>query len=194
MTNHGCTAIAATPTGSGYWVANETQLPTAFGAATPWRTGGTTSLNGASGTWVGVVSSPTGKGFLLVSNNGGVLGSGDGIPLGGVTALHLSRPIVGVAATPDGKGYWLVSSDGGVFAFGNAGFFGSMGGRSLNAPMVGIAANPDGSGYWTVASDGGVFSFGGAPFEGSMGGQSLNAPIVGIASRAGEIQCAGTNC
>ena len=184
VTDHGCTAIAATPTGSGYWIADETLLPTALGAATPWQTGGTTSLNGASGTWVGLVSSPTGKGFLLVSSNGGVLGSGDGVPLGGVTALHLALPIVGIAATPDGKGYWLVASDGGVFAFGDATFYGSMGGHPLNAPVVGVATTPDGKGYWLVASDGGIFAFGDAVFAGSMGGRALNAPMVGIAANS----------
>ena len=182
VTDHGCTAIAATPTGSGYWVADETQLPIAFGAATPWQTGGTTSLNGASGAWVGKASSPTGNGFLLVSNNGGVLGSGDGVPLGGVTALHLVLPIVGIAATPDGKGYWLVASDGGVFGFGDATFYGSMGGHPLNEPVVGVAATPDGKGYWLVAADGGIFAFGDAVFAGSMGGHPLNAPMVGIAA------------
>jgi hypothetical protein len=182
ISNDGCTAIAATPTGSGYWIADTSQLPAAFGAATPWQGAGCTSLNGAAGPWSGIASTPTGKGFFLTSTNGAVMGCGDATPLGGVSALHLVSAVVGIAATPDGKGYWLVAGDGGVFAFGDAQFYGSMGGKPLNAPVEGIAANPDGSGYWTVGDDGGVFSFGGAPFEGSMGGRHLAAPIVGMAS------------
>jgi len=129
VSSNGCTAIAATPTGSGYWLADSNQLPAAFGSAASWQGAGCTSLNGATGTWSGIASTPSGNGFLLTSTNGGVMGCGDATPLGGVTALHLVLPIVGMAATPDGGGHWLVANDGGVFAFGNAQFFGSMGGN-----------------------------------------------------------------
>jgi hypothetical protein len=181
ISSNGCTAVAATPTGSGYWIADSSQLPAAFGSA-PASQAGCTSLNGATGYWSGVASSSTGNGFLLVSSNGAVLGCGDATPLGGVTALHLVLPIVGIAATPDGKGYWLVANDGGVFAFGDAAFYGSMGGKHLNAPVMGIASTPDGKGYWLVAADGGVFAFGDAQFSGSMGGRPLVGPITGIAT------------
>ena len=174
--------VAGSGGSSGYWIANFTSLPSAFGSAAAPGQLGCTSLNGASVGWSGIAPTPSGNGFLLTSVNGGVLGCGDATPLGGVTNLHLAAPIAGMASTPDGQGYWLVGSDGGVFSFGDATFFGSMGGQRLNQPMTGIAANPDGSGYWLVAADGGIFAFGGAPFEGSMGGRSVNAPIVGIAA------------
>jgi hypothetical protein len=176
------TAIAATPTGSGYWISDADRLPAAFGSAKSSQGAGCTSLNGATGTWSGVASTGTGHGFLLVSTNGGVMGCGDATPLGGVTTLHLVRPIVGIAATPDGKGYWLVANDGGVFAFGDALFYGSMGAKPLNAPIEGIASTHSGKGYWLVAADGGVFAFGDAQFSGSMGGKPLVAPMTGIAA------------
>ena len=178
----GCDAIAATPSGDGYWLLNAYRWATAFGQAGQPDQGGCTGLNGATGSWVGMASSSTGKGFFLASSNGAVVGCGDAVPFVGLTAASLAAPVVGMAATPDGAGYWLVASDGGVFAFGDAAFHGSMGGTHLAAPVVGMAATPDGAGYWLVASDGGVFAFGDAAFHGSMGGTHLAAPVVGMAA------------
>ena len=182
VSNLNCVGIAGSSASSGYWIANFSSLPSGFGsAATPGQLG-CSGLNGAFGGWSGIAASPSGRGFFLVSENGGVLGCGDATPLGGVANLPVAGSIAGIAATPDGKGYWLVGTDGGVFAFGDAGFFGSMGGKALNAPIAGIAATPDGKGYWLVGSDGGVFSFGSATFFGSMGGRTLNREITGIAA------------
>jgi hypothetical protein len=180
----GCAAIAATPSGNGYWLLNSFRSATAFGQAGQALKVGCTSLNGATGFWTGLASSPTGNGFFVTASNGGVMGCGDAVPFGGLTSQSLNASVVGIAATPDGKGYWLVAGDGGVFSFGDAQFYGSMGGSQLNASVVGIAATPDGKGYWLAAGDGGVFSFGSAPFEGSMGGKQMNAPVVGIATFA----------
>lgn len=179
-----CVGIAGSQMSSGYWVANFASLPSAFGSAAAPAPGqlGCSGLNGAAVGWSGIAATPSGRSFLLVSGNGGVLGCGDATPLGGVTSLRLAAPIAGIASTPDGKGYWLVGTDGGVFAFGDAEFYGSMGGKVLNASIVGIAATPDGKGYWLAGADGGVFSFGDATFFGSMGGQRLNQPITGIAA------------
>ncbi len=179
---HGCDAIAATPSGSGYWLVNIYRLASGFGQAPVPPQIGCTSLNGGEGSWVGATSTATGKGFFLASSNGAVLGCGDAVPFVGLADESLNAPVVGIAATPASKGYWLVAADGGVFAFGDATFEGSMGGRHLNAPVVGMAPTPDGKGYWLVAADGGVFAFGDATFEGSMGGRHLNAPAVGIAA------------
>ena len=180
----GCTAIAATPGGGGYWLLNAYRWATAFGQAGQPDPTGCTGLNGARGSWAGMASSPTGKGFVMTSSNGAVVACGDGVSVGGLAAQPLVAPVVGIAATPDGGGYWLVASDGGVFAFGDASFAGSMGGLPLDAPVVGIAPAPDGRGYWLAASDGGVFAFGSAPYVGSMGGKPMAAPVVGIAAYA----------
>jgi hypothetical protein len=178
----GCVGIASTPSGDGYWLLNAFRAAMAFGQAGQALQIGCTSLNGATGTWTGLASSPTGKGFFVTSSNGGVEGCGDAVPFGGLTTKTLNAAVVGIEATPDGKGYWLAAADGGVFSFGDASFYGSMGGTHLNAAVVGIAATPDGKGYWLASADGGVFSFGSAPFEGSMAGTPMNAPVVGIAS------------
>jgi hypothetical protein len=177
-----CVGIAGSEASSGYWIANFASLPAAFGSATAPEQLGCSGLNGAMDGWSGIAATPSGRGFFLVSVNGGVLVCGDATSLGGVTNLQLAAPIAGISSTPDGKGYWLAGADGGVFAFGDAGFYGSMGGKALNEPIVGIAATPDGKGYWLVGADGGVFSFGDATFYGSMGGRHLNWPITGVAA------------
>jgi len=182
-----CTAIAATPSGSGYWLVNVWSAPFPYGQAGPAiDQSGCTILNQpgypVESDWAGVASSNSGTGYWLTSKLGLVLGCGDvTLPSSGSTNLRFNAPIVGIASMPDGKGYWLVGADGGVFAFGDAVFAGSMGNRALHAPIVGITATPDGKGYCLAASDGGVFSFGDAPFAGSMGGAEINAPVVGIA-------------
>jgi hypothetical protein len=176
----GCGAIASDPDGAGYWLLNAFRLASPFGAA-QLNPQSCTSLNGATGSWVGMAVASDGDGFWLTSTNGGVIGCGSmPAPLGGTTSLILAAPIVGMAATPDRGGYWLVGADGGVFGFGDATFYGSAAGLPLNQRVVGMAATTDGRGYWLVAADGGVFAFGDAAFAGSMGGQQLNAPVVGM--------------
>jgi len=203
----GCSAMAATPSGNGYWLLNSYRSATAFGQAAPALQTGCTSLNGAAGTWVGMAcgdavpvggltaqrlnapvigmaATPDGKGYWLLAGDGGVFSFGDARFYGSMGGARLDAPVVGIAATPDGQGYWLTASDGGVFAFGDARFYGSMGATPPDAPVVGIAPTPDGHGYWLAGADGGVFSFGDAPFEGSMGGKAMQAPVVGIAAYA----------
>ena len=130
----------------------------------------------------GMASTPTGRGYWLVADDGGVFTFGDAHFYGSTGAIHLNAPIVDMAATPSGRGYWLVASDGGIFSFGDARFYGSTGAIHLNRPIIGMAATPSGRGYWLVASDGGVFSFGDARFYGSTGGLRLNRPVVDMAS------------
>src|SRR5712692_1799313 len=115
----------------------------------------------------GIIVTPTGKGYWIVAQDGGVFAYGDANPNLGSAVGRSSQPVVGGACTPDGNGLWLVAADGGVFALGAAPFLGSMGGHQLNALVVGIAASPDGKGYALVAADGGAFSFGDVPFVGA---------------------------
>ncbi|MDQ1467848.1 MAG: hypothetical protein QOH10_2263 [Actinomycetota bacterium] len=130
----------------------------------------------------GMASTPTGRGYWLAADDGGVFSFGDARFYGSTGAIRLNRPIVDIASTVSGHGYWLVASDGGVFSFGDARFYGSTGAIRLNRPIVGIAATPSGRGYWLAASDGGIFSFGDARFYGSTGGLRLHRPVVGIAA------------
>jgi hypothetical protein len=169
-------AMAATPSGGGYWEVGSDGGIFSFGNAVFHGSMGGRPLNAPI---VGMAATPDGGGYWLVGSDGGIFAFGDAGFYGSAGAVRLTRPVVGMAPTPDGRGYWLVASDGGVFSYGDARFQGSMGGRHLNQPVVGMAGDPATGGYWLVASDGGVFSFN-APFDGSTGGIRLNRPIVGM--------------
>ncbi len=131
---------------------------------------------------VSMTSTPSGAGYWIAAEDGGVFSFGDAQFYGSTGATPLNKPVVGIASTPTGHGYWLVAADGGIFSFGDARFYGSTGATPLNKPVVGIAPTPTGHGYWLVAADGGIFSFGDAQYYGSTGATPLNKPVVGIAA------------
>jgi hypothetical protein len=131
--------------------------------------------------FVGIASTPDGKGYWLAQADGGVYSFGDAgfhgsLPAGagglGITPI---APISAIATTPDGGGYWLVDQDGGVYAFGDAGFYGSLPGNGTQpyGVVIGVTPTPDGHGYWLLGADGGAFAFGDAAFYG--------APASGVA-------------
>jgi hypothetical protein len=129
---------------------------------------------------VGGAPSPTGRGYWLASQNGGVFSFGDAAFGGSITTSV--NDIVGMAANPAGAGYWLVGADGGIFSFGGAPFGGSLPGESISVTnIVGMAANPSGSGYWVVGSTGTVYPLGGAPNDGSLAAGTVSN-IVGMAA------------
>jgi lipoprotein-anchoring transpeptidase ErfK/SrfK len=171
-------AMAATPSGQGYWlVASDGGIFSYGDAAFFGSTGGTRLAQPI----VGLVPTPAGDGYWMVARDGGVFSFGAARFYGSAGGSRLNQPVVGMAATPSGLGYWLVASDGGIFSYGDAAFFGSTGGMALQRPIVGMAATGDGGGYWLVASDGGIFSFGSARFFGSAGSTRLRQPIVAMA-------------
>jgi len=183
-------AVASTPSSLGGWTLLSDGTVVPFGDAAWFGDASGLGLFGLS--WppfgsfldyfVGIASTPDGKGYWLAGVDGGVFAYGDASFYGSMGDQRLSAPVAGIARTTDGHGYWLVSYDGGVFSFGDASFNGSMGGKQLNELMIGIAGDPQGTGYWTVALDGGVFAFGDAPYLGSMAGQFLSRPVYGIAA------------
>jgi len=172
-------ALAATPTGRGYWVAQADGGVTAAGDATA---AGSAAGLGLRRPVVGLAPTPTGGGYWLTASDGGVFAFGDAAFAGSTGAIALNQPVVAMAANPAGTGYWLAARDGGIFAFGEARFLGSMGATPLNQPVVAMAATPSGLGYWLVGADGGVFAFGDAPFVGSTGATRLERPIAAMAA------------
>ncbi len=74
---------------------------------------------------IDMVARPTGKGYWLAAEDGGVFGFGDVLFYGSLADKGLNGRITAMEATPNGAGYWLLGCDGGVFGFGNAAFFGS---------------------------------------------------------------------
>jgi hypothetical protein len=119
---------------------------------------------------------PSGGGYLLAAEDGGVFAFGDGEYKDRAQGVHIAS----VATDPLGRGYWLASVEGRVLPFG-AGVPDLGSASGLAAPVVAIVARPTGNGYWLVAADGGVFAFGDAPFRGA-GPAGLKAPIVAAAA------------
>jgi cell wall-associated NlpC family hydrolase len=174
--------MAASPDGTGYWLANAAGDVSTHGMAVNYGSLAGTALQAPI---THIVATADGKGYWLVASDGGIFTFGDAGFFGSMGGQKLNAPVVDMAPTADGKGYWLVASDGGVFAFGDALFQGSMGATHLNKPVVGIAADGATGGYWLVASDGGIFSFG-APFHGSTGNMVLNEPVNGMTPTADD--------
>lgn len=134
-----------------------------------------------------IATTPTGTGWWIVHQDGGVFSYGTAATkfAGSLPGLgvHVSN-ITGIAASCTGDGYWMVGSDGGVFAFGGATFYGSLPLDHVtpNQPIVGIEPTTNCEGYYLVASDGGIFAFGNAKFDGSLPFDHVSASnIVGMA-------------
>ncbi|HSS10135.1 MAG TPA: DUF3152 domain-containing protein [Acidimicrobiales bacterium] len=171
--------LAATPTGSGYWITESDGRTFAFGGA---RNLGSIVAVLLNAPLVDIARTPSGQGYWLVAADGGIFTFGDATFHGSTGAIHLNQPIVGMAPTPSGQGYWLVAADGGIFTFGNAPFLGSAGGFNISAPVAAMAVTPSGGGYWLQAADGGIFTFGDAPFYGSAVGISSALSLAGAAA------------
>jgi hypothetical protein len=182
----GSVAIAATPTGKGYWILRgedgtalrfgDAKLPV-YGRVLDWAHGEAA---------VDLAATQQGEGVWTVTSTGQVTAFGNARHFGDMAGKHLNQPIRGIIPTPSDNGYWLQATDGGVFSFGDAEFYGSTGNMKLNQPIVGMVPDQsDGRGYWLIAADGGVFSFD-ANFHGSTGNKQLNQPIIkGLPSAPG---------
>ena len=110
-------AMAATPTGHGYWLVGLDGGVFSFGDA-PYL-GSLPGLHIAVKNIVAIDPTPDGHGYWLAGADGGVFAFGNAAFYGSVPGV-LGRPapnaITGLAETPDGHGYWLVGADGGVFS------------------------------------------------------------------------------
>jgi hypothetical protein len=200
--------IAATSDGKGYWLVGADGGVFCFGDARFYGslpeqhivpTANYLYLD--ANAIVGITADPTGGGYWLVGEDGGVFGFGTARYLGsapqpGNLAVGLSdEPFVGLGATADGGGYYEAGFLGGAMGFG--GVASSSGGlvnignvRSLASLISGVAVTPRGDGVWFVGRDGGVFAIrspgGSAPpaFFGSLPGEGIvpAAPVIGIAA------------
>ena len=137
--------IAATPDDQGYWLLGADGTVYAFGDAPDL--GGNLDYCAGAGTrytcilklpgarFVGIASTPDGKGYWLVTSTGQVLDLGDAPALGQLPVDSVDD-VVSIVPTSDGTGYWMVASDGGIFAFGDAPFIGSLPGLGLSVDDV----------------------------------------------------------
>jgi hypothetical protein len=151
--------------------------PIPFGSAQYFGTlgSGDSSLGVAA-----MATSSSGRGYLLVTVNGGVFRFGDARFHGGIAARDKAH-VVAIAETANGAGYWLACDDGQVFSFGDARFHGSPSGQ-LSTPIVAMAATPDGRGYWLAAFGGRVFAYGDAKVYGSATPELHGDHIVAMAA------------
>ncbi len=122
----------------------------------------------------------TGRGYLVLTSNGGVhnygatwYGSTAGTLAAGVTA-------VGLAADLPTGGYWILKSNGGVANF-RAPWYGSMAGKlPPDQTVTAIAASR--GGYLVLTSNGGVHNYG-TPWHGSAAGTlAAGVTAVGLAA------------
>lgn len=77
-----------------------------------------------------IVLSPTGEGYWIVAQDGGIFAFGDAVPFGdnALPSQRLNAPVIDAERTPTGQGLYLLGADGGVFTFGDAKFRGSAAG------------------------------------------------------------------
>ena len=89
---------------------------------------------------VGMVVSPSKKGYAIATSDGRVYTFGDFKNVGDARGYRLSHPIVGIVSTESGNGIFLVSSNGGVMAFGDGHFAGSSSSiyEASHHPIIGI--------------------------------------------------------
>jgi len=146
----------------------------AFGTARFLGSAAGTPLHAAV---VGMTATPDGRGYWLVSADGGVFAFGTARFFGSAAGTPLGAPVVGIGAASNGAGYWLAAADGDVLAFGSAPGkgtrFGTFGGRT-----AAISDARDTCGYRTVTDDGfvGAFRASHAPPL----AVALTSPAVGI--------------
>lgn len=181
------TAIAATPSGSGYWrVTRKGRVFTSGDAAFLGR------VKRKKGKIVDIEASATGSGYWLVGRGGRIDAFGDAPHLGGGKRAK----VVGMAPTSSGQGYFLFSRTGAVLAFGDAAHAGDLAGTT--DPVVAGAVRP-GGGYWLLTQSGRVAGFGGAPALGDAPGAAPAAGIAAtssgngywVAGRTGSVQLVG---
>jgi hypothetical protein len=172
------TAPPAPGVRSGYWMLGSDGKVYNFGTAQNYGDAGL--LPGAQA--VHLEPTPSGNGYWIVDDTGGVSSYGDAVYHGGPDSLTL-RPgekVTSLSSTATGQGYWMFTNMGRVLPYGDAVSYGDMSKTKLNAPVLGSIVTPTGKGYYMVAADGGIFSFGDATFYGSMGGKTLNAPVESL--------------
>lgn len=173
-------AIASSPTGKGYLVANSAGAVSRFGDA---RSAGDLANQSLPAPIVAIAVDDHDGGYWLVSSDGRVYNFGGAPFRGDLKASPPTHPIVAIAVDQATDGYWLVSSNGTVYPF-HVTAHGGENGKPLAKPIVAIATDAAAAGYWLVGGDGGLFTFGTAAFEGTEANKHPSSPIVAAAATA----------
>src|SRR5438309_8504255 len=133
-----------------------------FGTAQKFGDAGLTPGTSA----VDLEPTPSGDGYWVVDDAGGVSSFGDAVYRGAPDTLTLKadEKVTSLSSTPTGKGYWMFTDKGRVLTFGDAVSYGDMSKVPLNGPVLDSIVTSTGNGYYMVGSDGGIFAFGDAKF------------------------------
>ncbi len=123
-------ALAATPSGHGYWLITASGQLDTKGDALFYGTV-TQRLNGPV---VAMAATPSGHGYWIVAADGGVFAFGDATFYGSMGGRRLNGAVFAISPTAAGRGYWLAAADGGVFAFGDAQYLSNPIDNSCHAP------------------------------------------------------------
>lgn len=151
-------AVAANPTGSGYWVATADGTVYPFGGAPDggyWK--------GISAPIVGIAANPSGPGYWTLGRDGVVYALGGAPNLGDAKGAFGGVFFSSIVANPAGEGFWLVALNGAVVARGAPDVGSHVDGHLITSG----AATADGRGLWLLATTGEVFPVGSAPNLGS---------------------------
>jgi hypothetical protein len=132
-------AAAAHPSGQGLWAVGRD------GSVWTWGTSmevyGDVKFDSAEPP--AIVPTPTGQGYYIAMDDGGVHARGDAHFYGSKPNTN-GHDVTGMALSigHDGRvnGYYLVASDGGIHTFGSAPFWGSTGGNNGGFPVTNMVS------------------------------------------------------
>jgi 1-phosphatidylinositol phosphodiesterase len=173
-------AIAATPSGRGYYLLTRDKRISAFGDAQQQGEGGP-DAQAVSIAVKPISTPPTGPGYWVLYSNGKVRAfnaNNHGQLEDGTNLVPVS-----IVATLNGLGYWILADNGRIHNYGNAGDFGDR--RDAGQISSSMARTPGGDGYWILAASGAVHAFGRAVDYGQEKLDSPNARAI-AATRDGK--------
>lgn len=132
-------SMAVTPSGRGYWLADEiggvhTFGDAAYAGSLPQRRAAAGGSGIGHARIIAIVPTTTGLGYWLLDEIGGVHAFGDAPFHGSLQSIGINDPPARrIIGSPSGNGYVLVSRSGAVYAFGDAPFHGRWSVAGLDA-------------------------------------------------------------
>lgn len=158
-----------TPSGQGFWLVGADGGVFSLGDAQFYgsipelqQPGGLLEGRQLAATVTGLAASPTGAGYWMVAEDGGMFSFGDAGFFGSIPGVLAPGQVLDAPVTdmiPQGAGYLILATDGGIFNFGQSQFHGSLGGHGLR-DIVAATVRENRSGYLILRSDGTVHPFG----------------------------------
>jgi hypothetical protein len=160
---------ANTPSGKGFWLVGADGGVFALGDARflgsipgLQRPGGPLAGRQLAAPITGLAGSPSGRGYWMVAEDGGMFSFGDAGFFGSIPGVLAPGQVLDAPVTdmiPQGSGYLILAIDGGIFNFGQSQFHGSLGGHGLR-DIVAATVKANRSGYLILRSNGTVHGFG----------------------------------